>query len=108
MPKVKMRTPTRLLISAMSFGVLVIACTYLYSAVGASLGSIGSNKALLALFGPVLALFTHMSIFLFSPLSLPLVALLAIGTVYEKTRVATALGFLSSWLAMGWYLRGLF
>lgn len=108
MPKMSLTPRTRILAALATFFGVVIALAILYSLVGVNLVGQSPNKWMLALFGPVLALPTHMSIFLFLPLCVPLVALLCTGVLYPQTRTIVAIGFVATWLLMGWYLRILF
>jgi preprotein translocase subunit Sec61beta len=108
MSKMKLKPRTRILVTMAIFVGVVIALAILYSLVGASLGGQSPNKWMLALFGPVLALPTHMSIFLFLPLCVPLIVLLCTGALYPQARTIVAIGFIVTWLVMGWYLRILF
>lgn len=90
------------------FIAIVTALAILYGAVGVNLGEQSDGKWLLALFGPVLALFTHMSILLFVPLCVPLIALICVGALYPQSRPVVSIGFAATWFASGWYLHGLF
>jgi chromate transport protein ChrA len=108
MSKMKATPRMRVIFLLVAFTAVVISAAMLYNLVGRSLVEQPSHKWMLILFGPVLALPTHMSILLFLPLCVPLVALLCIGALYSQTRTAVAVGFLTTWLVMGWYLKGLF
>jgi hypothetical protein len=108
MSKITESPRNRALLAAAGYIVLTVVITLLSSAFLPSSASTLGLKILFALCGPVLALGTHMSIFLWIPLSIPLIALLVIGAIYEKTRLLTALAFVISWLAIGLYLQGLF
>jgi hypothetical protein len=106
----KVITPThrRVLLTLALFVGFVVILTTLYGYVGVNMTGASPYKWVLSLFGPVLALFTHMSIFLFLPLSVPLIALLVIGAIYVQTRIAVCIGFVIAWFAIGWYLHDLF
>lgn len=108
MSKMNLTPRTRLLVAMVVFVGVVIALATLYSVVGPGLVGQSPHKWLLALFGPVLALPTHMSILLFLPLCVPLVALLCTGVLYPQTRIVVAIGFIATWLVTGWYLKDLF
>jgi hypothetical protein len=100
-------TPRAQLLSGFAvFVAVVVLLTLLYGQIGTSLGE--HTKWALILFGPVLALFTHMSFLLFIPLCVPLVALLWVGLVHQKARVTALIGFSCTWLALGWWLHSLF
>lgn len=108
MSKIIMSNRGRVLVALALFVGLVIALTVLYGYVGVNMTGASPYKVLLALFGPVLSLFTHMSVFLFLPLCVPLIALSLIGAIYEQSRTAACVGFVITWLAIGWYLHDLF
>ena len=61
-----------------------------------------------ALCGPALALFTHMSYFLFGLQSLLLIPWLLLGAVRPQARRLAVIGFSLSWLGIGWYMHDLF
>jgi hypothetical protein len=99
----------RALLAIAGYIALTVIVTLLSSAfLPSSSASSFGIKILFALCGPVLALGTHMSVFLWIPLSIPLVGLLVIGAIYTNTRWLTAAMFVISWLAIGWYLKDLF
>jgi hypothetical protein len=58
--------------------------------------------------GPALSLFTHMSYFLFALQSALLLPWLLLGAVRAQARVFSAIGFIFSWLGIGWYMHDLF
>jgi hypothetical protein len=91
-----------------AYALLTALIALLYSEISAQIHQIDQARFLLALFGPVLALFTHMSILLFLPLSIPFVALILIGAVFMEARKVSVIAFSISWLSIGWYLAGLF
>ena len=106
MSKIVERPHIRVLLAFVSYLFLTVIVAFIHSF---AVDAIPSNaKGLLALFGPVLALGTHMSVFLWIPLSIPLVALAVIGAIHAKTQWMTAGAFVISWLSMGWYLKDLF
>lgn len=108
MSTIKMKMRTRISLALGLFFGLVAILTFVYGSIGVGMGGDSPYKFLLTLFGPTLALFTHMSILLFLPLCVPLVALLIVGAIYMQTRVAALVGFVATWLAVGWYLHDLF
>ena len=65
-------------------------------------------KYLVFLFGPVLSLGTHMSVYLFIPQAIPLVMLLVVGMIYPNTRLIVGVGFVATWFAIGWFMKDLF
>lgn len=97
-----------ILTALVGMAALTVAMAATYSAFGTSIAALAPGNALLAVFGPVLALFTHMSVFLFFPLATPLAVLLILAVKIEQARAIALLGFAAAWLAMGWYLRSLF
>ena len=101
-------TPTRRgVVAVCMYVACTVALVAAYQALDAGTawreGELG--KLALTLFGPVLSLFTHLSYWLFVPLSIPLVAFLLMGVHYEKVRLVAVLGFIATWLAIGWSLR---
>jgi hypothetical protein len=108
MSKINLSPRMRVFAAMVLLLLVIIGLVTLYGDVGLSLGGQSPNKWILTVFGPVLALFTHMSFLLFLPLSVPIVALLCIGVLYPQTRVATAIGFIATWLAIGWFMKDLF
>jgi hypothetical protein len=61
-----------------------------------------------ALYGPALALFTHMGYFLFGMQSLLLIPWLLLGALWAQARNLSVIGFLLCWLGIGWYMYDLF
>ena len=108
MPKINLTPRMRVFTAMVLLLLVVIGLVFIYGSFGLSLGGQSPNKWLLAAFGPVLALFTHMSILLFLPLCIPIVALICIGVFYPQTRVAAAIGFITTWFAIGWFMKDLF
>jgi hypothetical protein len=108
MSTLKISLRSRVLIALIAFFVAVTLLVFLYGLVGLQFGGQSQNKWVLALFGPVLALFTHVSYLLFIPLAIPVVVLLCIAVTYPQARTFAAVGLVGTWLAIGWYLRDLF
>lgn len=108
MPKINLSPRMRVFAAIVLLLLVVIGLVSLYGDVGLSLGGQSPNKWMLTFFGPVLALFTHMSYLLFIPLSIPAVALLCIGVLYPQTRVAVAIGLVVTWFVIGWFMKDLF
>jgi hypothetical protein len=108
MSKITELPRNRAMLAIAAYIALTVIVTLLSSALLPSSASSFGIKILFALCGPVLALGTHMSVFLWIPLSIPLVGLLVIGAIYANTRWVTAATFVISWLAIGWYLKDLF
>jgi hypothetical protein len=108
MSKITESPRNRALLAVTAYIALTVVITLLSSAFLPSSASTLGLKILFSLCGPVLALGTHMSIFLWIPLSIPLIVLLVIGAIYEKTRLLATLTFVISWLAIGLYLKDLF
>lgn len=63
---------------------------------------------LYALFGPALALFTHMGYFLFVLQSGLLLPWLLLGAIRVQRMRLSAAVFVIGWLAIGWYMHELF
>lgn len=61
-----------------------------------------------ALCGPALSLFTHMSYFLFALQSALLLPWLLLGAMQARATMLSAMGFIVSWLGIGWYMYDLF
>ena len=61
-----------------------------------------------ALCGPALSLFTHMSYFLFAFQTAFVLPWLLLGAVWRRARTFSAVGFIVSWLVIGWYMYDLF
>ena len=93
---------------AAAFVCGIVALTFLYGWVGVGMGGDSPYKPLLTLFGPVLALFTHMSLLLFVPICIPLVAVLFAGALKPNLWGVNAVAFGAIWLALGWWLQELF
>ena len=60
------------------------------------------------LFGPALALFTHMGYFLFGTQSLLLIPWLVLGALRSRVRNLSIIVFCLTWLGIGWYMHDLF
>lgn len=58
--------------------------------------------------GPALSLFTHMSYFLFALQSALVLPWLLLGAMRVRARMLAAIGFIVSWLGIGWYMHDLF
>jgi hypothetical protein len=108
MSKITNSPRNRALLAVAGYVVLTVVITLLSSAFLPSSASTPSLKILFALCGPVLALGTHMSIFLWMPLSIPLIALLVMSAVFERIRYLAIFVFLIAWLVIGLYLKDLF
>lgn len=106
--KITAQPRNRVLLAIGGYIALTVLVTLLSSALLPSSANSLGVKFIFALCGPVLALGTHMSIFLWIPLSFPLVGLLVISALYEKARILAMIAFVVSWLAIGWYLKDLF
>jgi hypothetical protein len=65
-------------------------------------------RHLYTLFGPTLALFTHMGFFLFAQQSFLLIPWLLLGAASPRFRKVSCLGFTLCWLGIGWYMHTLF
>jgi hypothetical protein len=61
-----------------------------------------------ALCGPALSLFTHMALPLFTFQSILVLPWLVLGAVSKRARLISVVGFIGSWLAIGWYMYDLF
>ena len=66
------------------------------------------GKYIYIIFGPALALFTHMSFVLFFILSILVFPLLFIAVVWSQFRLIFIILFLLSWFGIGWYMYDLF
>ena len=97
-----------MVVLASAFICGIVALTYLYGLVGVGMGGDSPYKPFLALFGPVLALFTHMSLLLFVPICIPLVGALIVGATKPNLRTVSFVAFAVIWLALGWWLKEFF
>lgn len=66
------------------------------------------SRLVYIVFGPALALFTHMGYFLCGLQSLILVPWLLLHALRPQARMRAVLGFVACWLAIGWYMHDLF
>jgi len=71
-------------------------------------GSVDGGKYIYIIFGPALALFTHMSYILYFILSIFVFPLLLIAVIWDQIRLLFIFLFLLSWFGIGWYLYDLF
>lgn len=108
MPTLIDRSNKLLLALLVVFILGTAALTVLYGWVGVGMGGDSPHKPLLVLFGPVLALFTHMSFLLFVPICIPLVGVIVAAAMNQNFRGASAFAFVVIWLALGWWLYDLF
>lgn len=102
------KTLIRVAYSIAGYAILVAILIAIYESVSGTLLTAAAIKPLLILWGPTLALATHMGVALFVPLSIPLVALIFLGATYKNTRPLTVIAFALTWLSLGWYLYDLF
>lgn len=99
---------SRVAYSIAGYAILITILVAIHESMSGALLMASPMKPLLILWGPTLALATHMGIALFIPLSIPLVALIFLGVTYKNARLFAAIAFALTWLALGWYLYDLF
>lgn len=108
MSTLNMSSHKRVWVTLAVFVLIVLFFVFLYGEVGLSIGGQSPYKWALSVFGPVLALFTHLSFILFLPLAAPVVALICVAVVYPSVRMFAIIGVVGVWLSIGWFLHDLF
>lgn len=108
MPKVMNSTLRRVTVAiGLYVGLVLIASVaFYYLRQGVPEGS--PVRYIYALCGSALSLFTHMSYFLFALQSALLLPWLLLGAMRARARMLSAIGFIFSWLGIGWYMHDLF
>lgn len=86
--------------------VLIAGLAFYHLRQGVPAGS--PVRYLYTLCGPALSLFTHMSYFLFALQSALLVPWLLLGAMRARATMLSAIGFIFSWVGIGWYMHDLF
>lgn len=108
MSKITLSRKSLAIASFLAYFALVAMAAAAYGGISTKISDGVFPKATIIVFGPALALFTHMSVFLFAPLSVPLLAFCLISALYPQTRLAMAMAFAATWLSFGWFLHDLF
>lgn len=98
----------RLLIATGIYFVLVVIASILFYWMRQGVAEGSPVRFAYALCGPALSLFTHMSYFLFAMQSLIVLPWLLLGFTFPAMRWIAGIGFVTSWLAIGWYMYDLF
>jgi len=108
MPREMNSVPRRLAIAIALYGglALMAGVTFYSLRQGAPHGSPVRYAYILC--GPALSLFTHMSYPLFVFQTALVLPWLLLGAVWKRTKTLSALGFIVSWLAIGWRMYDLF
>ncbi len=105
MPEVTRSRGFRGLIVVGTYAALVITAAMIFQSTREATSS-GPHLHYM-IYGPALALFTHMSYVLFALLSILLLPWLWWGLRASARRIAST-GFCVTWLGIGWYLHDLF
>ena len=98
----------RFFISCLGYALLVLISAYSFEWFrhSAELGLI--PKQTFSVIGPTLALFTHMSIFLFVPLTMMVLGASMLWVFKPNLRWISLTTFITLWLASGWWMYDLF
>ena len=108
MHKVKNSTPLRVVLAVGLYIALVLIASVAFYWMRQGTAEDSPVRYAYALCGPALALFTHMSYFLFGLQSLLLIPWLILGAVRAEARNLSVIGFCVSWLGIGWYMHDVF
>jgi hypothetical protein len=106
MPEVKRSTGIRALIAVAIYVLVVAVAAVIFQSTRESASS--GPHLYYVIYGPALALFTHMSYVLFALQSLLLVPWLLWSLFRPRTRGIAVAGFCVTWLGIGWYMHELF
>jgi hypothetical protein len=98
----------RLIVIALVYTLLVLASIYSFEWLRHSVELGLISKPTYSLLGPSLALFTHMSILLFIPLTAIVFGALLLWVFKPKLKWISLIFFIILWLATGWWMYDLF
>jgi hypothetical protein len=98
----------RLIVICLVYTLLVLASIYSFEWFRHSVELGLIPKPTFTLLGPSLALFTHMSIFLFIPLTAIVFGALLLWAFKPKLKWISLISFIILWLATGWSMYDLF
>lgn len=98
----------RLIVICLFYTILVLASIYSFEWFRQSVELGLMPKPIYSLLGPSLALFTHMSILLFVPLTAIIFGALFLWVFKPKLKWISLIFFVILWLATGWWMYDLF
>lgn len=97
----------RFLVAILLYMTLAIVASFVFYWVIARPVRVWPPRYVYSVFGPALALHTHMSIFLFAQQSLVLMPWLLLGAASPRLMKVAGMGFTLCWLGIGWYMHRL-